>query len=94
MEMPLSPPVQVLEFVDEDDAILPDTTSTDLVLREDAIRMRLSQSQDRLWHAMQKLRRATRSVTPAHQIRARPYEWIAGGIAVGIVFGWITAPRR
>jgi ElaB/YqjD/DUF883 family membrane-anchored ribosome-binding protein len=91
VEIAPSAVVHAHELVDEPPT---EQQPTALVLREDDIRMRLSMSQDRLGRAMQRLRRATRVVTPAHQIRAHPYEWIAGGIAVGLVIGWLTASQR
>jgi len=60
---------------------------------QERIRRRLDEDRERLRVAVEQVREAARELTPAGQIRQQPYAWVLGGFAVGLVLGWLTAPR-
>ena len=62
--------------------------------RPDTVRQRFREDNERFRLAVQRLRTEIREATPAGRIRARPYAWVAGGLAVGIALGVLFAPRR
>lgn len=62
--------------------------------RPDAVRERFREDNERFRIAIQRLRTSVREATPAARIRARPYAWLAGSFAAGLVLGLLLTPRR
>jgi hypothetical protein len=75
---------------------------TDLVLRPMAhlvsprarYEFQMEASRLRLHSAMTHLRARAKELTPAARIQQHPIRWVLGGLAVGFVFGLLTAPRH
>jgi ElaB/YqjD/DUF883 family membrane-anchored ribosome-binding protein len=62
--------------------------------RPDTVRQRFREDNERFRIAVQRLKISVREATPAARIRARPYAWVAGGFATGLVLGLLLTSRR
>lgn len=62
--------------------------------RADRFRERLDRSKLRLREAVSLVKESAREMTPAARIESNPFAWVAGGLALGLALGWLTAPRR
>lgn len=62
--------------------------------RYELAQARLREAEQRMWRSVEQLRTAAQRLEPVRKIRANPMQWVAGGVAVGLFLGWVTAPRR
>lgn len=62
--------------------------------RADRFRERLDRSKLRLREAVVMVKESARDMTPAARIESNPIAWVAGGLAFGLLLGWVTAPSR
>jgi len=62
--------------------------------RAAAYRTRLQQSDEQLRYAFAKFRTAVQAVTPAAQVSENPVQWVLGGLALGILIGWLSGSPK
>ncbi|MEQ1501935.1 MAG: hypothetical protein ABMB14_06875 [Myxococcota bacterium] len=69
-------------------------TPAPLSARADRFRSRLDRSRARLQRAVVRVQDAARDMTPAARIEDQPVRWLLGGLAVGLLLGWMSSTRR
>jgi len=62
--------------------------------RQERSRRRLAGSRERLVVAMERVRAATRELTPAARIAEQPMTWVVRALLVGLALGLLTGRRR
>jgi len=62
--------------------------------RQERSRQRLAGSRERLLHAVEQVRAATRGLTPAARIARQPMTWVFRALVIGLAIGLLTGRRR